>query len=274
MSQTGQGQLFFQTEDEWVTPATGPHIVIPRSFSRGSLCCCCGQAPPLQPSRWISHSSQTGFAPMTFHPLMFQTLKPHIFTVGEQTYRNVKSLMEPVNQSIVVSGESGAGKVGGPPSTCQLHDWLGRQTGWAGAPGVCHSWSQRAALGGTWAEVRSQGSDPLFRQLCPDPGESLSSLSLHFLMGDSPNSESHLKLKSAVGGSSIALKITSEQYLALLADLSSSTCKMARRKDWHVAHGGLCVHVGAWWRAWHSAALLQSQGSNKEAACLPSLGCP
>lgn len=39
-----------------------------------------------------------------------QTLKPHIFTVGEQTYRNVKSLMEPVNQSIVVSGESGAGK--------------------------------------------------------------------------------------------------------------------------------------------------------------------
>uniref|UniRef100_A0A8D1A9H0 Unconventional myosin-XIX n=1 Tax=Sus scrofa TaxID=9823 RepID=A0A8D1A9H0_PIG len=39
-----------------------------------------------------------------------QKLKPHIFTVGEQTYRNVKSLMEPVNQSIVVSGESGAGK--------------------------------------------------------------------------------------------------------------------------------------------------------------------
>ncbi|XP_057173634.1 unconventional myosin-XIX isoform X8 [Ursus arctos] len=37
-------------------------------------------------------------------------LKPHIFTVGEQTYRNVKSLMEPVNQSIIVSGESGAGK--------------------------------------------------------------------------------------------------------------------------------------------------------------------
>nr|XP_020731567.1 unconventional myosin-XIX isoform X6 [Odocoileus virginianus texanus] len=39
-----------------------------------------------------------------------QTLKPHIFTVGEQTYRNVRSLIEPVNQSIVVSGESGAGK--------------------------------------------------------------------------------------------------------------------------------------------------------------------
>ncbi|KAM5215920.1 unconventional myosin-XIX isoform 1-T5 [Hipposideros larvatus] len=39
-----------------------------------------------------------------------QKLKPHIFSVGEQTYRNVKSLIEPVNQSIVVSGESGAGK--------------------------------------------------------------------------------------------------------------------------------------------------------------------
>ncbi|KAF4012053.1 hypothetical protein G4228_004144 [Cervus hanglu yarkandensis] len=39
-----------------------------------------------------------------------QTLRPHIFTVGEQTYRNVRSLIEPVNQSIVVSGESGAGK--------------------------------------------------------------------------------------------------------------------------------------------------------------------
>ncbi|XP_006899521.1 PREDICTED: unconventional myosin-XIX [Elephantulus edwardii] len=39
-----------------------------------------------------------------------QKLKPHVFTVGEQTYRNVKSLMEPINQSIVVSGESGAGK--------------------------------------------------------------------------------------------------------------------------------------------------------------------
>ncbi|XP_006833692.1 PREDICTED: unconventional myosin-XIX [Chrysochloris asiatica] len=39
-----------------------------------------------------------------------QNLKPHIFAVGEQTYRNVKSLIEPVNQSIIVSGESGAGK--------------------------------------------------------------------------------------------------------------------------------------------------------------------
>ncbi|XP_075760859.1 unconventional myosin-XIX [Pelodiscus sinensis] len=39
-----------------------------------------------------------------------QELKPHIFTVAEQTYRNVGSQIEPINQSIIVSGESGAGK--------------------------------------------------------------------------------------------------------------------------------------------------------------------
>ncbi|XP_019366654.1 PREDICTED: unconventional myosin-XIX [Gavialis gangeticus] len=39
-----------------------------------------------------------------------QELKPHIFAVAEQTYRNVQSQIEPVNQSIIVSGESGAGK--------------------------------------------------------------------------------------------------------------------------------------------------------------------
>lgn len=40
-----------------------------------------------------------------------QDLKPHIFAVAEQTYRNVQSQIDPVNQSIIVSGESGAGKV-------------------------------------------------------------------------------------------------------------------------------------------------------------------
>lgn len=40
-----------------------------------------------------------------------QDLKPHIFAVAEQTYRNVQSQIAPVNQSIIVSGESGAGKV-------------------------------------------------------------------------------------------------------------------------------------------------------------------
>ncbi|NXN48192.1 MYO19 protein, partial [Rhinoptilus africanus] len=39
-----------------------------------------------------------------------QDLKPHIFAVAEQTYRNVQSQIEPINQSIIVSGESGAGK--------------------------------------------------------------------------------------------------------------------------------------------------------------------
>ncbi|KAM4702387.1 unconventional myosin-XIX isoform 2-T2 [Discoglossus pictus] len=41
------------------------------------------------------------------HP---QEDKPHIFTVAEQAYRNVQSQIDPVNQSIIVSGESGAGK--------------------------------------------------------------------------------------------------------------------------------------------------------------------
>ncbi|XP_051256359.1 unconventional myosin-XIX [Dicentrarchus labrax] len=36
--------------------------------------------------------------------------KPHIFIVAEEAYRNVRGQLEPVNQSLVVSGESGAGK--------------------------------------------------------------------------------------------------------------------------------------------------------------------
>ncbi|MBN3301307.1 MYO19 protein, partial [Amia calva] len=39
-----------------------------------------------------------------------QEHKPHIFTVAEQAYRNVQGQVGPVNQSIIVSGESGAGK--------------------------------------------------------------------------------------------------------------------------------------------------------------------
>lgn len=70
--------------------------------------------------------------------LIFQKLKPHIFTVGEQTYRNVKSLIEPINQSIVVSGESGAGKVEVPVSYPVPYTWPGERKGEDHC--LCHQW--------------------------------------------------------------------------------------------------------------------------------------
>lgn len=53
--------------------------------------------------RWILNE-------LCFH-LWFQEFKPHIFIVAEEAYRNVRGHLEPVDQSLVVSGESGAGKV-------------------------------------------------------------------------------------------------------------------------------------------------------------------
>lgn len=44
--------------------------------------------------------------------LLGQEFKPHIFVVAEEAYRNIQGQVEPVDQSLVVSGESGAGKVG------------------------------------------------------------------------------------------------------------------------------------------------------------------
>lgn len=43
--------------------------------------------------------------------MFIQDFKPHIFIVAEEAYRNVQGQVEPVDQSLVVSGESGAGKV-------------------------------------------------------------------------------------------------------------------------------------------------------------------
>uniref|UniRef100_A0A4W3JJN8 Myosin XIX n=1 Tax=Callorhinchus milii TaxID=7868 RepID=A0A4W3JJN8_CALMI len=39
-----------------------------------------------------------------------QDLQPHIYIVAELAFRNVQGQVEPINQSLIVSGESGAGK--------------------------------------------------------------------------------------------------------------------------------------------------------------------
>uniref|UniRef100_A0A672U4A4 Unconventional myosin-XIX n=1 Tax=Strigops habroptila TaxID=2489341 RepID=A0A672U4A4_STRHB len=62
---------------------------------------------PFQPVSYLYSPELMREYHVALHP---QDLKPHIFAVAEQTYRNVQSQIDPVNQSIIVSGESGAGK--------------------------------------------------------------------------------------------------------------------------------------------------------------------
>nr|XP_061817912.1 unconventional myosin-XIX-like isoform X2 [Nerophis lumbriciformis] len=49
--------------------------------------------------------------------------KPHIFIVAEEAYRNVKGQLAPVDQSLVVSGESGAGKMMKEGTDAQRKEW-------------------------------------------------------------------------------------------------------------------------------------------------------
>lgn len=46
-----------------------------------------------------------------FYPIPLQDHPPHIFAVGQKAFCDLKRDLETRNQSIVVSGESGAGKV-------------------------------------------------------------------------------------------------------------------------------------------------------------------
>ncbi|KAF7665621.1 hypothetical protein LDENG_00136510 [Lucifuga dentata] len=64
----------------------------------------------LNPFQPIPHLYSLDVMKEYHHAFHLQEFKPHIFIVAEEAYRNVQGQLEPVNQSLVVSGESGAGK--------------------------------------------------------------------------------------------------------------------------------------------------------------------
>ena len=61
---------------------------------------------------------------------IIQTKAPHVYAVAERAYSQMEHGVGPLNQSIIVSGESGAGKVSARPQIIQHlfytgHDHVG-----------------------------------------------------------------------------------------------------------------------------------------------------
>ena len=134
-----------------------PHVVMPRSFSRGSLHRCCGQAPRCS-HRWINHSSQTGVCSHDLSPLdVSDTEAPHLHCgrTDLQECQEPDRAGQPVCCCQWREWRWKGRRASFPP--CQLHDWLDGQTGWAGAPGSVTREVSVQRWVGPGQEVRSQG---------------------------------------------------------------------------------------------------------------------